>query len=1023
MVHNSSGSAVSGPRSMRLDYLAWNRALGDELFRPGQGSVQVYLDLDSSRTTRLAASMEVDDVVPALVNSVSERLYRSRRDRKPTFAWFDEMLEDWTNTPARRAEEPPPVIGLLVVFALAAERMSSGGSGVHSEAAYYPRLVELLGLPGDQNERVQSSFRRSVESYRDAVTDWLDAQEGDRGELSNLPTIDMRYVGIPISQVLLRQTEREDLQNMFATEVLQPGATVDEAQLELMLDGWVRRERASNRLARLWQVKRLRDAIVAISANELRGWDGTPAGSSDETKRANELRLVSWQSSRGIRRAVKFGLYRDSESAPGTQWEVTVGSRTLRVETVEISPGSIGIRLDQLPVGIEEFLESPVTVVDETGARFIRVPAPVVIFEFDERTERFLEVGSTNYDSTYQFLVRTGIEQLRSNVTTFLTALAEPATCASLGLPDAWSMYTPVRFRATAHIVDPHSMHGDLLRAVPRAPRRITVAEGVRIPGRSHQYSVLAPPKLLVGSIQYPLLLEVGFPPSATLDEQRTVRFPADKPLDLRALAGSISGLRKGNIPEGDYRIRLLLQESPETGPSRVLESRTIRLRSSDMETQEEGAGLLVHTGTPSDALRAVPFETVKGYAVAGSKSRTLATNTLAVPAPSPQWRFQRYTDRSTREEQGFAAASEFECLRTGFHRIEVTEDGDRFQLQKYTCCGRQKRTPVYTRRRELAMKGGTPLRNLAAASADLKPREDQRNAAVIDAAVAARAGTVSGLEKLLSHIETGESTPFRRMLDLYAMGTVEIGFDDNWKARGWSIAPAGLCSTPSGAVLMTGGWKRSVAEEIAGIVDDEGGRIIHPGDPSSGIPMITDVELETLLEYEDSVGTLFTSSNGGRTMLAGLPTITEIIEDLPARELVHRTGWSLFVSRECTWTSEIARPDQPGLYRRSRFGSYEYVLRTPEDVANGTGRRTTVEFGKHAAASLWGHSLHFYDERSARVGVPLGARLPGLYERALVLCSGRIPTSDESDPTTLYYRDVPNEVAAHLAGRFGNGS
>lgn len=1022
MMHSSPDSTASGDNSMTLDYLEWNRALGDDFFRRDQGSEQVYLELDPSRTTRLAAVLEVEDVRAALVRSVSERTYRSRLDRKLTFAWFDEMLERWKHNPKRHADEPPPVIGLLVVFALAAERMS-GGSGLHSEAAYYPRLIELLGLPDDQNERVQSSFRRSVESYRDAVTDWLDAQEGDRGELSNLPTIDMRYVGIPISQVLLRRTEREDLQNMFASEMLQPGATVDEIQLELMIDGWVRHERASNRLARLWRDTGLRDAIVAISANELRGWDGTPAGGQGGNERANELRLVSWQSSRGIRRAVKFGLYRDSESKPGTLWEVTVGPRTQRVDTVEISPGSIGIRLDQLPVGIEEFLESSVAVVDETGARFVRVPAPVVIFEFDERTERFLEADSTNYDSTYQLLVRTGIERLRDNVTTFLDAVAEPATCTSLGLADTWSMYTPIRFRATAHIVDPSSIHVDLLRAVPRSPRRITIAEGVRIPGRSQQYSVLSPPKLLVGTTQYPLLLDVELPATAVPAEQSAIRARAEEPLDLGAVVESITGLRNGSIPEGDYRIRLLLQEGPETGPSQVLETRTLRLRSSDTEAQEEGTGLLVHTGTPSDALRAVPFETAKGYAVAGSKSRAPATHKVGFPALSPQWRFQRYDDRSTREEQRFVSASEFECLRTGIHRIDVTDDGDRFQLQKYTCCGRQKRTPIYTRRKEPEVGGGTPLGNLAAAAAALKPREKQRNAAVIDAAVAARAGTVSGLEKLLSHIETGESTPFRRMLDLYALGTVEIGFDYRWKASGWSIAPAGLCSTPSGSVLMTGGWKRSIAEEIAGIVDDEGGSIFHPVDPSSGVPVINGVELDTLLEYEDSISTLFVSKRGGPAMLAGLPTVSEVVEDLPRHELVHRTSWSLFITRECTWTQETVLPNRPGLYRRSHFGSYEYILRTPADIADGTGRRTTVEFGKHAAASLWGRPLHFYDSSHGRVGVPLGARLPGLFERALVLCSGNVPTSDASDPTTLYYSDIPHSLAEHLAGRIGNDS
>ena len=71
------------------------------------------------------------------------------------------------------------------------------------------------------------------------------------------------------------------------------------------------------------------------------------------------------------------------------------------------------------------------------------------------------------------------------------------------------------------------------------------------------------------------------------------------------------------------------------------------------------------------------------------------------------------------------------------------------------------------------------------------------------------------------------------------------------------------------------------------------------------------------------------------------------------------------------------------------------------------------VRFGKHAAAYVTGAKpLMAFDPATARMTVPLGADLPGLYNRAVVLAAGQLP---HKEGRTLVYDNVPADLASHL--------
>ena len=89
-------------------------------------------------------------------------------------------------------------------------------------------------------------------------------------------------------------------------------------------------------------------------------------------------------------------------------------------------------------------------------------------------------------------------------------------------------------------------------------------------------------------------------------------------------------------------------------------------------------------------------------------------------------------------------------------------------------------------------------------------------------------------------------------------------------------------------------------------------------------------------------------------------------------------------------------------------------MFRTPADIEAGTAALATVQLSKHLAARRSGRALLAYSPDQQVLAVPLGADLPGLYGRAAVLCSGRLPIPDEKQRVLLYH-DVPQRVADAL--------
>ena len=76
-------------------------------------------------------------------------------------------------------------------------------------------------------------------------------------------------------------------------------------------------------------------------------------------------------------------------------------------------------------------------------------------------------------------------------------------------------------------------------------------------------------------------------------------------------------------------------------------------------------------------------------------------------------------------------------------------------------------------------------------------------------------------------------------------------------------------------------------------------------------------------------------------------------------------------------------------------------IFRTEKDFLEGRAAITPAYLAKHLAALQFGRPLLAYLPEARKLLVPIGADLPGLYERALVLSSGQMPEKSQGTGRT----------------------
>ena len=246
-------------------YLRWNNAIAECFFNPDMAGRSVHLYVNSRLISEL--ERELGAVAGSFIDAVQEGPLWTTRQGICQRAL--QACQGWR----ARGLDYPPYIAYLGLFVLA-----GGTDGDFEPNAYYPRLRELVGDPGDG---MFPSFNRMQELWDDLET-WSGLDRAGKLGLFDARTIGGHvHIGYPLAQSLLTEQERKALPRIFYEANLDPTATPPADELARALRSPASRELLRPRTLRLVESQNDADhykAILDAVSDELAEWDGETQG-------------------------------------------------------------------------------------------------------------------------------------------------------------------------------------------------------------------------------------------------------------------------------------------------------------------------------------------------------------------------------------------------------------------------------------------------------------------------------------------------------------------------------------------------------------------------------------------------------------------------------------------------------------------------------------------------------------------------------------------------------------------------
>jgi hypothetical protein len=1025
---------VSGETWTR--YKAWSEAIAEEVFSPAAGGRPAYLDLEEDVLSAVWQRVGPSSIVSP-IDDLGETV-RGTLDLErggDVFRHHRIRVNLWETT-GRKG--PPPTLGLLAVLSLAAEAMAAGDGMASTN--YYGRLAQRLRLGDDSTaKRVESAYREIAQRLWDSVNDWLEREQGEHGLPTAYGVGVHRHIGLPLSQALIRATDRRNLHRLFAAVGLSPGEAIGLDDMFHILDDWIGAAGSSvgGTLRRLWERgdEGLCERIARVAAVELEAWAGDVIGGApDPQPRGRENARLSAVLSTFLARRLDLGLEFRIAAGPSPDEVSILGAGSEH----GLLSGSVIPLVDQwLRVGAAaavdpaSLLGVPVTIADVHGQPLaVHRPSGLYVFVRDDATGVFLQRERVVLGADLMLIV---VDRLVHDVMSVIPSVARPGYHVSTfgdlaGVPRGWTVLSGVQVMAVPQESDRAIFGRELNALLPIAATQLVVGNGLALPGRIPRWSSIAPPEIRAASAS-------AGPLTVTVTCLRTMDGGAVPPeiVVTAPTAAVVVSLEGRNLPDGDYEV--VATRSTDTRP---LGRRGIRLRSADVPSpnvDREGLGHVT-----SDSLwpiRSVTARDLEPVVRGGFVDGGAILETLANRRRTPRWRSSGHADpeRTATTPIRLAWSREASCATTGAHRLDVQEvrgGGRRAGEVDGTCrnCGLIKRYPatwgrLTALRRAEQGHGGVerqiaslqPLRSLP-----LRPISDGALASAADAALDSlmylAAGRASQMALIASQLEASSLFEARFVRALEALGHLEFSRDECLRVVGWEATHPTLVELPdSRGFLLVGCAGRTTIAKIADAVGRAQGELRLDVD-GLGLPrrVAVGVDRASVASVVAEVGLLpngdlHVSLDTARRLASLLPPLSSVIGELPVRRIPPHQSRAIFDIATASWRA-VDRVDGPGGYRFEGYGvSYGVRVSSHPIGEIAIADSSLARFG---AAQLAGEPLASYLPDQSALVVPLGADLPGLYGRAAVLASGWLPRRSEAG-RALCYRDIPVQVADRI--------
>lgn len=969
-----------------------NHAISEVMLSGKYAGRALYLTFDVQESREIAKRLGVDEdsVEEFCASLVGEALDKGRNP----FLTANREARLWASADM---VGPPPFLALLHVMSHAAELMAEDGE--YAANAYYPRLASLVGISSGS---LRAQGKQTALFWRLLET-WLAENDYELGRPTASARGTWKYVGLAMSQAIVRSTDRAAMHDLFDTYGFSNGELFTATDIYPYVDDWIRSSGSTARLRKAWEQKDLRDRICDIAIDEVQDWSNDTLGSSNvRTKeRSRRLTLVAQVLPSFPKQRLSLHLGRSTELS-----EPIIGFVDAAGNSFGISNSTFGAfaTVSPNPMGRDNSGLAARISLNGSGYHLRWSSGLVIPLTKSREGPYWTEIARVSIGSEVIVLVRnkkTLVEALENLLAATSTGEATYLTSQELdGIPDGWRLYKDVRIIQAAD----WEVETDLEPLVPMSEGAGFVISGGLQLARGIWHSK-APPEIDLVTGSGPTRLEAQRPSIGGLHLAR------ESQSDSRTCS-----LPMQDLGDASYTVR------GYTGTKQVAETLVV-LRSAERARplDRQMVGRLAHgeifsaNEPPAEGFPCM----IRGYTVSPKPPAVVLASELDAPGVAPVPTAEGALD----EESGFAdedvlAIQSQSCASRGYHiwkcesaPIEAIASGLKKVMNtplKMECTdchlaviarnrGRKKKKPEQARvpiaRRSARGKWERPPRSV-----------DLDFDLLFDALCFLGSGSWGRMDRLL----VGQDIPpwtLGEMAGSWAsLGLIDVSYaPGTHRPKKWSVPPPAVCSTEDGNGFFSGfrcdPLIELALEELNGLggtalVIEQEGAPRHIGFRNVDL----DALAERLSSLEDPLGRSFSFVE--QPALDLVRAITSI-GGLEASLVPISTGASprnlqCFDVEGARWRRAEALSGE-GAYRFDHAGRV-YVYRAV-DGREFMGPQQVI---KLLAARQRGSRLHRYDEQSQELVSTRGAEPVGLLARALVACSGRLPRKDDRGLTVF---------------------
>lgn len=975
--------------SVALDYDDVNEIVNDLFFGGRFGAAPVYLDLEEQLLDELAARMGLDKTqsVTALSAAVADTL--QWKNPKNIYAAHTECRKVWQEADTSTA---PPFTALLLCLSIAAARMREDQEFAANN--YYRRLLEILGVSSAQTESALGALRSSATEtakFWESLNGWLIKTDYAFGQpTATSYASNTRYVSYAVSQSLVREVDRRHLREMLMQHGLSRKDPMSVHEMTMYIDSWMATAGPTQALRRVWGRKDqgARARVAEIALDELDTIDDARAEIKEV--RSQTRRLVWLLIERDAFPRIQLRLYLATSAGELAYGELKMDGANGAEPVAGLSFSRLGVTdLHYLgPAGklnLDRLMLTSVAVTDGRGQVFSHDAKPILMFYRPEDATYLQEcphaLAFTRHviicHESWHHRVRAHLQRYAASGFSEL-----PGTAAGVP-PKGWVAFRDVLLSPTPD----EDVADDLQVLVPlRTGEVFNYTAGLKL--ARNIWHTNAPPEVRLDTTSALEAVELREGGAKVFDMPATDYTPRFLQRDLFERDGRnftiIARCEAGSAPTA---ISFRSADSPRwLGP----ESEDFLAYSMAAE-----AGAAWGNG----ATREKGSRWVAGLTIAGIERPPAPLKDLASVARISQ----SYADIPDVDSYDATPADidAHACIVRRHHYFIVRgkvsmrcKDCNYFVwVKEYQKAWRRE-----TKAKSVTVKATGPV-SLSVPDkhrppTQIKPPPPIPYDVIYDAVTYKGYGTWDALSRLLS-VSAAEPidvvNSYRALVDL---GLIDVEMNASYaRPLRWSVPPPSLCLMDSGQMFLGGYRSNRLIGRISEIL--KGFDYQHAVEAQASAPSIhywsggelsaADIE-ELTSEITDPFGRRVSVTEFCADRIAGsMPYLSALVQSLPVVHIEHSARVETFQPADGRWVAGML--EAPGAYRTQMHGTTYFYY-------DGTKcYQTGYELAKLLAARDKKVYLHSYDVGAAAFEAMIGCEPPGLFRRALVACSGKLPS------------------------------